>query len=101
QTTSRGASKVRVRRTALSVSWVIELSLLLGGSGRVLGGSGQMRIEPVEACVPGVAAGRRPAHGGVERGRIERAWSELGPPPAMDEAGLLEHLEVLGDRREG
>jgi hypothetical protein len=74
QTSLRGASKVR-SRTFL-----------------------QVVVEAVEALLPVPPVSTDPVGDIPERFRIQPAWPPLGLPSLLDEAGALEHLQVLRDR---
>src|SRR3954451_16906886 len=97
KTSSRGASKTRVRTTC----W----SAVCAGGGSVIFGSFldflQVCVEAVEARLPGLAAGLHPVRGLRERLRAEAAWPELRRAIACDEAGPLQHLQVPRDHPQG
>src|SRR5262245_54821262 len=57
----------------------------------------QVVLQPVEACLPEPAIMREPVGGMAHRGGVEPARAPLRLAPARDQAGALEHLEVLGD----
>jgi hypothetical protein len=54
-------------------------------------------VEPVETAVPVLAIPLQPVGGVLERDRLKPARARLRLASASDEAGALEHLEVLGD----
>src|SRR5262245_12312597 len=57
----------------------------------------QMGIEAVEALLPEPAELVEPVRDPFQPRGFQTAWPELGRAPARDDAGLLQHLEVLGD----
>ena len=60
---------------------------------------GEMGLEPVEAVGPLDLRAAKPV---VDRGQaleLESSGTSLSVAGAANEAGALEHLEVLGDRR--
>src|SRR5690606_21191243 len=100
QTSSRGASKVRVNRTSRSVgvekvvtpdSLVVTIVVLRGLQGV------EEPVEAAEARVPEAAIPLGPFAHLAERRRLEPAGAPLRLPPAGDEPGPLQHLEVPGD----
>src|ERR1700730_7337349 len=58
-----------------------------------------MSIETVEAVFPEVAIALGPIRNLPQRTRFQSTRSRLGRATARDEAGALQHLEMLGDRR--
>ena len=117
KTLAGGASNSRVMRTSgtsgstlISVSLVrVVMTVLLsgvvvgaGGDGFDVVGHGAQHV--VEAAVPvlGLAAvALDPRRHQVEDLRLEVDRAALGVPAAADEAGVLEHPEVLGDGLDG
>ena len=57
----------------------------------------QVVVQAVEALFPEAAVVLQPLGGVLERARLEPAGAPLGLAPALDQAGALEDLEVLGD----
>src|SRR5688500_10111753 len=103
---SRGASNTRVTRTSRSLGkvtstgWGMVVSLGLGG------GSAPDGLELVEQVVealvvafPDLAVALDPRGGLVERSRFHPARPALAVASAADQPGVLQHLQVLGDRR--
>ncbi len=60
-----------------------------------------MSVELVEPLRPDPPVLLDPAHGRVECLALEVAGTELGTAGPGDEPAAFEHLEVLGDPREG
>jgi len=61
----------------------------------------QVSVELVEPLHPDPPVLLDPAHGRIECLPLEVAGTELGTAGPGDEPAAFEHLEVLGDRREG
>src|SRR5262245_18577774 len=59
----------------------------------------QVLVQTIEAQFPEAAVALNPVRHVLERARFQAAGSPLGPPPACNQARVLEHLEVLGDCR--
>src|SRR5438034_11251908 len=57
-----------------------------------------MRVETVEAVFPKDAVPLHPLRRIAEPSRLEPCGTQLRIPPPRDEAGVLEHLEVLRNR---
>src|SRR5262249_17508278 len=94
-TRARGASMTRVMtssRCCMSVSTATSLLLAL----QLL----QVVLEPVEALFPEHAVVLQPVGCALQRARLEPAGAPLRLAPAGDEPGALQHLQVLGDRRQ-
>src|SRR5512134_584570 len=96
----RGASNTRWSRISLSEGRVTSslplpfpaMTLLLGFEVFEQG------VEALEAAFPVIAVALEPAAGLAHRNRFEPARPPLRVAPARDQAGALEHLEVLRDR---
>src|SRR5262245_64126923 len=58
----------------------------------------QMGVEAIEALLPEPAEFVEPVGGPLQPRGLEPARPELRRAPARDDAGLLQHLEVLRDR---
>src|SRR3954454_18211631 len=86
---SRGASKTRV---IVSPSPAAEPSAMV----RVLPSRSQAGVELLEAALPEATVSLQPIGGGPERRSAQARGSQLRRPPAGDQPGLLEHLQVLG-----
>src|SRR5205807_6108677 len=86
-TLSRGASKTRVIVMPYSPA-----SLAIAGS------RSQALFQAVEALVPEPAVPLEPFGGVLQRRRAEARGSKLRRAAALDQAGALEHPEVLRDR---
>src|ERR1700737_5117354 len=56
-------------------------------------------VQAIEAFFPEMPVVFQPIGGILERTRSERTGSPLRLAAAFDQAGALQHLEVLGDRR--
>ena len=61
----------------------------------------QVVVDDVEQASPARPLGIHPVGGPLERPRVEREPVRAPVDHADDDAGLLEHLQVLGDRRLG
>jgi hypothetical protein len=59
----------------------------------------EVAIEIVEPVFPLLAKGLHPVGNILESRRHQPAWSPLRVTPAFDETRVLQHLEMLGDRR--
>ncbi len=57
------------------------------------------RIETLEVLLPERAIALEPVHGLAEGARVDPARPPLRITAAGDEAGALQHLQVLGNRR--
>src|SRR3546814_8614249 len=57
-------------------------------------------LQPVEALLPELPIALQPARGILQRRGIQPAGPPLRLAPATDEAGPLQHLQVLGNRRQ-
>ncbi len=57
------------------------------------------RIETLEVLLPERAIGLEPVHGLAEGARVDPARPPLRITAAGDEAGALQHFQVLGNRR--
>src|SRR5262245_56888350 len=94
KTSAGGAANTRVKTSSRSDSRCVVTVLLL------LLHPAQVLIEPVEALLPEPAVVLHPAGDLLQRPGDEPARSPLGVAAAGDQAGRLQHLEVLGDRRQ-
>src|SRR3990170_8559442 len=102
-TSSRGASNTRSMTSACSVDvvgallasaiCVLLLSLLL-----TLLNLSEVFVQAIETLLPEAAISFQPFIGVLERARAEPAGAPLRLATARDQAGALQHLEVLGDR---
>src|SRR5205807_7719931 len=86
-TSSRGASKTRVIVNSRPMGGVSAIAPLLDGA--------QVIVEPVEAALEELPVALQPAGGVLERTPAQPGRPPLGGPPAGDEPGVLEHLQVL------
>src|SRR5215212_3470598 len=86
KTRSRGASKMCVIRTFVSVTMLFL--------------SAQVRVEPADPGLPCPLARLHPLHGVVEWLRLQPARAPLRLPGSDDKPRPLEHLEVARDRRQ-
>src|SRR5579872_5954496 len=98
-TSARGASKVRTRMIerasiASRVSLFAATPLLLAL--QLL----QIRVEPVETLFPKPAKAPKPDVDIFERRALDPAWPPLRLAPARDQSGALQHLQMLGHRRQ-
>src|SRR5262249_8348938 len=82
QTSSRGASKTRVMSMPFASATAF----------------GEAHGHPVEAPLPEALVVADPAGRLAQRGITQASWAQLAVRPAGDEAGVLQHPEVLGDR---
>jgi len=57
-----------------------------------------MFAEPVERALPELAVAVQPVGRCVERSPLQTRWPQLRFPASRDQAGMLEHLDVLGHR---
>src|SRR5436190_13449543 len=92
-TSSRGASKTRVIVNSRPMGGVSAITPLLDGA--------QVIVEPIEAALEELPVARQPAGGVLERTPAQPGRPPLGGPPAGDEPGVLEHLQVLRDGLHG
>src|SRR5688572_10687811 len=108
KTNSRGALNMHSTTSfPVSVSvvtvWVsgIEVLLFLGCCVRYLLRLNllQIGVQPIESLFPEFAILLHPVGDRLERFWLQAARTPLRLAAASDEAGALEHLEVLGDRR--
>src|SRR6266851_8031372 len=105
QTRLRGASKMRVMtssRSADSVAALLVAAIFLLLHLRFLLFHlqvAQINIQTIEALLPEAAIILDPVGGVPERTRLEPARTPLRLAAARDQAGALQHLEMLGDRR--
>src|SRR3970282_2890796 len=60
----------------------------------------QVFVQAIETLRPDAAISFQPLIGILERVRLEPAGAPLRLAAARNEAGALQHLEVLGDRRQ-
>ena len=60
----------------------------------------QIVVEPIEALVEEAAVVFEPIVDVLERPRLDAARPPLRLAAARDQAGALQHLEMLGDRRQ-
>src|SRR5271170_3690985 len=100
-TSRRGASKMRVITSSRSVDPGASAAMLVLASICVLLRLQfvEILIQPIEALFPMPAVMFEPLGGILERTRIEPAGPPLRLAPARDQAGALQHLQVLGDPR--
>src|SRR6516164_2377180 len=94
-TSSRGASKVRVKLSSPS-SWSV---MVISRWVRLLDVA-QVLVELVEPLVPDPPALLDPAERLIERLGPQMAGPELGVAGAGDGPAALQHLQVLGDARQ-
>src|SRR6478735_4754169 len=80
-----------------SAAFALTGSMLLTFFGWGLRFEEQVIAESIEALAPEFAVVVDPLRRRFERHRAELARAPLRVAPARDEAGVLEHLEVLGD----
>jgi hypothetical protein len=59
---------------------------------------GQVFVKSVEVLLPECAVLRDPAGGGVERGGVEPAVVDAPLAPPLEQPGVLQDLQVPGDR---
>src|SRR5262249_14055778 len=100
QTSRRGASTTRVMTTSRSdgvVNVVTPTLLAAAILPLLLLQVFEVLIQPFEARVPEAAKVLGPLGDLLERRRPEPAGAPLRLAPARDQAGALEHPEVLGD----
>src|SRR5271163_3947809 len=102
-TRSRGASKLRVMVivcAARSIIILVSVALAVAAISRLLLlHRREVSIEIVEPVLPLLSKGLDPIIDILESRRHELARPPLRIAPALDEAGVLEHLEVFRDRR--
>src|SRR5438128_3403304 len=97
-TRRRGASKIRVMTSsrcadatsALALAVIVLLARLQ---------LAEIIVQAIEALLPEVAVVLQPVGGVLERPRLEPAGPPLGLAAARDQAGSLQHLEMLGHGR--
>ena len=100
-TRSRGASNVRVMTISRS-DGVVTLSLLsaiavfLSSSLELF----QVLVQPVVSLFPETAVMISPIRNFLERFRLQPSRPPLPLPAPRDEPGSLQHLQMLGDRRQ-
>src|SRR5262245_20017977 len=94
---SRGASNTRDSTSTRSVCSSCRATFLLPFLLQRL----EVAVKPVEALLPVPAVALEPVVDLTQRSRLEAARTPLGLAAARDEAGALQDLEVLGDRRQG
>src|SRR5207302_4253877 len=95
-TTRGGASKKRETtssRCADSVATLLAAAMFL----LLLFQLTQIVFQAIEALLPEAAIVLQPVGGVLERTRLEPAGTPLRLATARDQAGALQHLEVLGD----
>src|SRR5258706_6355727 len=90
KTRRRGAAKTRVM-TSSSLFAAMRFPLLLDLA--------QIVVEAIEAGVPELAVQPEPVDRALERPGFQAARPPLRGAAARDQAGALQHLQVLGDRR--
>src|SRR5262249_13091932 len=94
----RGASKTRVRtstRSAAAAALLPAAMFLL-----LLLQFAQILVQTVETLLPEPPILLQPVAGVLERPGVEAAGPQLRLAAAGDQAGALQHLEVLGDGRQ-
>src|SRR5271166_5421734 len=94
-TSRRGASMTRVTTSSRSAVLMFASTALLLALQFL-----QVALEAVEALFPEDAVVLQPVGRTLERARFQPAWAPLCLTAAGDQAGVLQHLEVLGDRGE-
>src|SRR5688500_2348181 len=114
KTSSRGASKSRVRTISRSdgvdaanvllfAACVTAMFLLLGGALRVPPDFWlqcfQVAVQTIEALLPERPVTLRPLRDVLDRGSLETARPPLGVAAPADETGPLQHAQVLRDGR--
>src|SRR5215204_325766 len=92
-TTSRGASNTRVTVTSRA--------LTASGISRSLLDLAQVVAETIEGALPEAAIAGEPVGGRLEGVALQPRRSQLRAAPPCDQAGALEHLQMLGDRLHG
>ena len=60
----------------------------------------QIQFEAIQTLLPELAVFIHPAGGRLQRPRFKPAGPPLRPARPRDEARVLEHLEMLGNRRQ-
>src|SRR5262245_46991946 len=94
----RGASKTRVTTSALSSPWVAALGFALAAILLLLRLQfAQVIVQAVETLFPEAAITFQPVVHLLERTRLDATGPPLRLAPAQDQAGALQHLEMLGD----
>src|SRR6185503_5520657 len=102
KTSVRGASKVRVTTTSVSLG-VVNVVACLFVAGifppflRVE--VCEIEVESLVALIPELPEITRPFSDFLERRRIQAARTPLRVSPARDQACLLQYTKVFGDRR--
>src|SRR5678810_252762 len=76
--------------------WFVSLLFLAGALVRLV----EIVVEPVEAAFPMFAVGLHPLHRFAHGLRFQAAGPPLCLAALADQPGALQHLEMLGDRRE-
>src|SRR5580704_49001 len=111
-TSSRGASMMRLRMSSRSAAAVAGCAIwmvprMVGSAAslvrsRFLSGLDflQVFVQPVEALFPEPAVMFDPIGGVLQWRRLEPARPPLRRAAARDQAGTLEHLQMLRDRRQ-
>src|SRR5688572_14028236 len=95
----RGASKVRVRTSSRSPGWAgILFSAATLLPFRLQGA--QMRFESIEALFPEATVLVKPVVGVFQGGGLQLAGAPLRLAAPRDQPGALQHLQVLGNRRQ-
>src|SRR3954469_3259269 len=92
KTSCRGASKTRLTCRTFSVTGISVLGGLQGA---------EVVVELVEAIGPQPAVGLDPVHGRIQGVLLQVARTELRLPASADQSRAFEHLQVLGDPRQG
>src|SRR5262245_21976292 len=94
----RGASKTRVTSSALSPIWVAALGFAFAAILLLLRLQfAQVIVQAIETLLPESAVTFQPVVHLLERTRLDAAGPPLRLAPAQDQAGALQHLEMLGD----
>src|SRR5262245_62540926 len=94
----RGASKTRVTTSALSPPWVAALGFALAAILLLLRLQfAQVIVQAIETLLPETAIAFQPVVHLLQRTRFDAAGPPLRLAPAQDQAGALQHLEMLGD----
>src|SRR6266446_8488990 len=101
QRRSRGASKVRLMTSVFSAGAAARLfAVFEAGIVLLLLKAVQIFVQPIEAFFPEGSVPLDPIADVLERGSLESRWPPLSVAAARDEAGILQHSQVLGDGRE-
>src|SRR5262245_38979808 len=94
----RGASKTRVTTSALSSPWVAALGFALAAILLLLRLQfSHVTVQAIETLLPETAIAFQPVVHLLQRTRFDAAGPPLRLAPAQDQAGALQHLEMLGD----